>query len=301
MSSPSPSDAALNSVLQEHRVFPPEPAFAQRAHIGSMDALAKLREHATKDPDAFWTEQATQFHWQRPFKTVREGQLPSVKWFLEGKTNLSFNCLDRHLTTARRNRAAIIWEGEPGDRRTLTYFELHREVCRLADGPEEPRRRSPATAWASTCRMMPEAAIAMLACARIGAIHSVVFGGFSAEALARSHERRGRHRAHHRRRRLAQRQGRAAQGHGRRGAPELPHREARGGRRSLERRSSHFSPAATCAGTSSGARARRLPSAEWVDAEHPLFILYTSGSTGKPKGVLHTTGGYLLWAGLTTK
>jgi len=302
VSSPSPSpspDVALNSVLQENRVFPPEPAFAKRAHIGSMDALAKLREQAEKSPDAFWTEQAAQFHWEKPFKKVREGQLPSAKWFLEGKTNLAFNCLDRHLTTARRNRAAIIWEGEPGDRRTLTYFELHREVCKLAAGLRSLGVK-PGDRVGIYLPMIPEAAIAMLACARIGAIHSVVFGGFSAEALRDRMNDAGATvlitaDGGWRKEKVVPLKAMADQAL--ESCPTVKHVVV------VDRLKKELSlePGRDIRWDELVARAPVDTSVEWVDAEHPLFILYTSGSTGKPKGVLHTTGGYMVWTGLTTK
>src|SRR4029077_17554653 len=166
----------------EDRVFPPSSAFSERAQIKSEEELEKLRSEARADPDGFWARIAEELHWFKKWDTVLNWQPPHAEWFGGGKINLSYNCLDRHLTSARRNKAALIWEGEPGDQRTLTYQQLHSEVCKFANvlknaGIERGDR------VALYMPLIPELAIAMLACARIGATHSVVFGGFSSAAL----------------------------------------------------------------------------------------------------------------------
>ena len=172
----------IESVLRERRLFKPPKAFSNRAHITSMAQYKKLARAAEKNPERFWASIAKELHWDRPWKKVLAWKPPFAKWFVGGKLNASYNCLDRHLTTWRKNKAAIIWEGEPGDERTLTYAQLHREVCRFANVLKGlgVRKGDRVTLYLP---MIPELAIAMLACARIGAVHSVVFAGFSAEAL----------------------------------------------------------------------------------------------------------------------
>ncbi|PKL93300.1 MAG: acetyl-coenzyme A synthetase, partial [Gemmatimonadetes bacterium HGW-Gemmatimonadetes-1] len=164
----------LSSLLSEDRRFPPSAAFAAAAN-----AQPGIHERASADRLAFWAEEAGRLDWFTPWTTVLEWQPPHAKWFQGGTLNVSVNCLDRHLQGARRNQAALIWEGEPGDRRVLTYWELHREVCRAANALTR-LGVSRGDRVAIYLPMIPEAAIAMLACARIGAVHSVVFGGFSA-------------------------------------------------------------------------------------------------------------------------
>ena len=177
------SDSTIESILQEQRVFEPSAAFSEKALIPSMAVYQKLYDEAAADPAAFWAKLAEQeLDWFEKWDTVLDWQPPFAKWFVGGKINISYNCLDRHLTTARRNKAALIWEGEPGDSRTLTYAQLHREVCQMANvlkgmGVQKGDRVG------LYMPMIPEAAVAMLACARIGAAHTVIFGGFSAEAL----------------------------------------------------------------------------------------------------------------------
>ena len=181
MSSPTP-DKNITSVLKETRQFPPSATFVEAAHVNAAER-DRLAERAVRDPDGFWAEQAKSLHWFKPWTQVLDwSNAPHAKWFVGATINASYNCLDRHLAT-RGNKAAIVWEGEPGDSRTLTYQQLHREVCKFANalkalGIEKGDR---VTIYMP---MTPEAAIAMLACARIGAMHSVVFGGFSAEAVA---------------------------------------------------------------------------------------------------------------------
>lgn len=298
-STPNPSSNSIESTLQETRLFPPPAEFSQQAHVRSIEEYEKLYEEAARDPEGYWERCADQLHWFRRWDTVLDWQMPHAKWFVGATTNVSYNCLDRHLTTWRRNKAAIIWEGEPGEERTLTYLQLHREVCRFAN-VLKARGVRVGDRVAIYMGMTPELAVAMLACARIGATHSIIFGGFSAEAL---------------RDRINDAGCKAvvtADGSWRRGAevrlkPAVD--EALKDTPSIE----------TCivlrrTGTKIHMQLgrdfwwhelmetvdARCP-AEELDSEHPLFILYTSGTTGKPKGILHTTGGYLLHAHLTTK
>ena len=180
MSSPA---ANIESVLKEARKFPPPADFAKKAHIPSMAEYERLAQWARDDPDGFWAKQAERLHWFKKWDKVLEWNEPFARWFVGGKTNVSYNCLDLHLKTWRRNKAALLWEGEPGDQRTLTYQQLHREVCKFANVLKGLglKKGDVATLYMP---LIPELAIAMLACARIGVVHSVVFGGFSAEAIA---------------------------------------------------------------------------------------------------------------------
>jgi len=294
---PSPN---ITSVLKETRVFTPPAEFARAARIPTEAEAERLRKWAKDDPDGFWAEQAESLQWFKKWDKVLDwSNAPHAKWFVGGKLNASANCLDRHLTNGRKNKAAIIWEGEPGDSHTLTYQQLHREVCKFANalkllGVEKGDR---VTIYMP---MVPEAAVAMLACARIGAVHSVVFGGFSAEAVAdRNNDAKSKLII-------------TADGGWRRGKaiPLKANVDA-----ALEK-----SPTVEkcivlkrCDNEVSMLPGRDLwwhdlvagcsddCHAEPLDSEHPLYILYTSGSTGKPKGVLHTTGGYMLGASLTHK
>jgi acetyl-CoA synthetase len=291
----------IQSVLKENRTFPPPAGFAADAHVKSMAEYEALRARAAEDPDGYWGAQATELlTWLAPFDQVLDwSEAPFAKWFSGGKLNVSHNCLDRHLTTWRRNKAAIVWEGEPGDSRTLTYLDLHREVCRFANVLKQ-LNVAPGDRVILYMPMIPELAIAMLACARIGATHSIIFGGFSAEAI--------KDRVNDAQAKLVV----TADGGYRRGivvplkntvdaalegAPSVTdvvvvrrtgEAVAMKGGRDHWWHDLHEGVGAAC---------EPAP----LDAEHPLFILYTSGSTGKPKGVLHTTGGYLLHAALTTK
>ncbi|HEX6739260.1 MAG TPA: AMP-binding protein, partial [Vicinamibacteria bacterium] len=287
------------SVLKETRVFPPPPEFAQQAHIKSLDEYRALYRRSVDDPEGFWAEQAGALQWSRRWDKVLEWKAPFAKWFLGGTLNISENCLDRHVATWRRNKAAIIWEGEPGDVRTLTYQQLLSEVERFAHvlkglGVEKGDRVG------LYMPMIPELPVAMLACARIGATHSVVFGGFSAEAV---------------RDRMNDAEAKVivtADGGHRRGkvVPLKASVDA-----SLEGTPSVKSVVVVKrigedvpmkAGRDHWwhelmAKAAAQCPPEPLDSEHPLFILYTSGTTGKPKGVVHTTAGYLLGASLTPK
>ena len=172
----------IDSMLQETRSFPPPPEFSKTAHIKSKEEYDKICARAAADPEAFWADVARDLHWFKPWDKVMEWDLPWAKWFLGGKINLSYNCLDRHVATWRKNKAAIIWESEPGEVTTLTYQQLLTEVKKFANVLKSLGVKS-GDRVAIYMGMCPELPIAMLACARIGAPHSVIFGGFSANAL----------------------------------------------------------------------------------------------------------------------
>jgi acetyl-CoA synthetase len=291
----------IETLLKEKRVFKPSPEFAKRANW-SRKTTNEYRKLGARSPERFWAKMAREHvTWFTPWKEVLRWKPPFARWFVGGKLNVSYNCLDRHLEGEhawRRNKAAIIWEGEPGDSRTLTFAELHREVCKFANvlkglGVKKGDR------VALYMPMIPELAIAMLACTRIGAPHSIVFGGFSAEALRDRINDLGAHAVV------------TADGGFRRGKP-VPLKaavdEALQGAPGVEsvvvvRRTGE--PVAMQSGRDRwwhdvmAEVSARCPAAK-LDAEHPLFILYTSGTTGKPKGILHTTGGYLTHVATTS-
>src|SRR5881628_491387 len=176
------TSSSIESILKENRVFKPPKGFSAKAHIKSMAHYERMYRESVRDPEKFWGKVAQDLHWFKKWTRVRQWKLPFVKWFIGGRTNISYNCLDCHLATTRKNKAALIWEGEPGEIRTLTYQQVHREVCKSANvlrslGIQKGDR------VILYMGMVPELPIAMLACARIGATHSVVFGGFSAEAV----------------------------------------------------------------------------------------------------------------------
>ena len=289
----------IESLQQEDRVFPPPPEFSENAHVKSMAELERLRAEASADPEAFWARMAEELHWFKKWDTVLKWQPPHAQWFVGGRINVSYNCLDRHLQTWRRNKAALVWEGEPGDSRTLTYQELHTEVCKFANvlkrsGVEQGDR------VALYMPLIPELAISMLACARIGATHSVIFGGFSSAALI--------DRINDASCKLVV----TADGGWRRGKevklkPAVD--EALKQTPSVKscivvRRTGepvHMQPGRDHWWHEQMASVDSACPAAELDSEQPLYILYTSGTTGKPKGILHTTGGYLLQAHLTTK
>jgi acetyl-CoA synthetase len=300
-SKPGVDDASgvIRSVSREARLFQPPPDFAARALINDPEAWERLYRRSIDDPEAFWAETArAELVWSKPFSKVLTWELPLSRWFEDGEINLSANCLDRHLAT-RADKVALEWEGEPGDSRTLTYRELHAEVCKLANvlkglGTIAGDR------VAIYMPMIPEAVVAMLACTRIGAPHTVVFGGFSADAL--------RDRINDCGAKLCI----TADGGWRRGKA-VPLKA------NVDKALAQTPTIKSClvvrrtgeAVTMQGGRdlwwddlmktaSVECPPAS-LPAEHPLFILYTSGTTGKPKGIVHTTGGYLLGAHLTSK
>jgi acetyl-CoA synthetase len=293
------SSPNIDSVLNENRVFEPSPEFSQQAHIKSVEEYERLFAEAEADPEQFWARIASELHWFRAWDKVLEWQLPWAKWFVGGQTNISYNCLDRHVGTWRRNKAAIIWEGEPGEVRTLTYQQLLSEVSRLANVLKSLGVGKGDTV-AIYMGMTPELPIAMLACARIGATHSVVFGGFSANALVD---------------RINDAQCKAVitqDGAYRRGA-EIPLKatvdEALSACPSVKTVIVYKRTGSEVQMTLGRdhwwhdvmADASDACEAEPLDSEHPLYILYTSGSTGKPKGVVHTTGGYSVGTYITAK
>jgi len=295
---PSPS-ANITSVLKETRLFPPPAGFAEAALISAAER-DRLAAWADRDPDGFWAEQAKTLDWFAPFTQVLDWTNPPfAKWFVGGTLNASANCLDRHVAGGRADKAAIVFEGEPGDARTLTYRQLHAEVCKFANALKAlgVGKGDRVTIYLP---MVPEAAVAMLACARIGAMHSVVFGGFSAEAVADRNNDAGS--------KLVI----TADGGWRRGkvVPLKANVDAALEKSPTVQTCVVFNRCDTAVEMKPGrdvwwhdvvAAASADCPAEPLDSEHPLFILYTSGSTGKPKGVLHTTAGYLLGAALTHK
>ncbi len=287
--------ATIDSLLSESRLFKPPTEFSKQAHLRDQSVFTR----AEKDPVRFWSEWAKELTWDKPWKTALEWKAPDAKWFVGGKLNVSVNCLDRHLENGRRNKAALIWEGEPGDKRVYTYLTLYKEVNKFANALKT-LGVSKEDRVAIYLPMIPELVISMLACARIGAIHSVVFGGFSPESL---------------RDRINDAQAKlliTADGGYRRGqiiplkhdadvaiadCPSIEHvvvvkrgefllrmKEGRDKwyHRLLQDADGYCKP-------------------ESMDSEDPLFILYTSGTTGKPKGIMHTTGGYLTGVYATTK
>jgi acetyl-CoA synthetase len=290
----------IESHLVETRVFKPSDPFVQRAAIPSLEQYRDLYQQSIQDPDKFWGQQATELLlWRQKWNTVLKWEAPFAQWFVGGKLNVSENCLDRHLNGPRRNKAAIIWEGEPGEVRTLTYQQLHREVCKFANVLKRNRVQK-GDRVIIYMPMTPEAAIAMLACARIGAVHSVVFGGFSSEAIKD---------------RLNDSQAKlviTADGGYRRGAivPLKKNVDEALKDNALVEKVIVYRRANNDISIKEGRDVWWHRELEYVDArcepealdsEDPLYILYTSGSTGKPKGILHTTGGYLLGVTITTK
>jgi acetyl-CoA synthetase len=289
----------LSSILREHRVFPPPPEFAAKAHVKSLEEYETLYRRSIQDPEGFWAEVARELHWFTPWTSVLDWQLPSAKWFVGGKINLCYNCVDRHALSDRKDKTAILWEGEPGETRQLTYGELHIEVQKFANVLKGLGVRK-GDRVAVYMGMTPELAIALLACARIGAVHSVIFGGFAANALVdRIND----------------------------ASCVAVVTQDGSYRRGLEVRLKSIVDEAlnNCPSVKNVVVYRRTGSAvsmkegrdQWwhdladqapadcpaepLDSEDPLYILYTSGTTGKPKGLVHTTGGYSVQTYLTSK
>ena len=281
----------ITSLLQEDRLFEPSEQFKQNANFSSKQDYDDLRKHAQEYPLEFWEQQAQNLHWFESWKTILEWDYPHASWFKEGKINASYNCLDRHINTSHKDKIAIYWEGEPGDTKSLTYSELHKQVCKMANGLLSLGIKK-GDIVAIYMGMIPEAIIAMLACARIGATHNVIFGGFSADSL---------------RDRIQDSQAKCLI------TQDIVFRK--GIKLSLKQTAQEA--VLQCNSIESVIIFQRtehqcsLDSEKEIlwhdliehqsdihipqgfDSEHPLFILYTSGSTGKPKGLLHTTGGYL--------
>ena len=285
----------IEALLKERRKFPPSKAFAKAANA----SRASVYTDAAKNPNKFWEGWAKQLRWFKPWKKTLEWKAPNAKWFIGGKLNVSDNCLDRHIDTPRRTKAALIWEGEPGDTRTLTYWDLYREVNRFAAALKRGgvKRGDRVTIYLP---MVPEAAIAMLACTRIGAPHSVVFGGFAPEAL--------RDRIHDAESTILI----TADGGYRRGGIVPLKKNADEALREcpdvrtvvVVKRTGQDIPMQGGRDVWWDDFIKDAPAhcpPEKMDSEDMLYLLYTSGSTGKPKGIVHTTGGYLTGVSATHK
>ncbi|MGC2639733.1 MAG: acetate--CoA ligase [Acidobacteriaceae bacterium] len=289
----------LESILRENRVFPPPAEFASQAHIKSLAEYESMYRRSVDDPEGFWADAARELHWFKPWDKVLEWDLPSAKWFVGGKLNLCYNCVDRHVENGRAGKTAILWEGEPGEVRRLTYRELLAEVQRFANALKGLGIKK-GDRVAVYMGMTPELAIAILACARIGAVHSVIFGGFAANAIAdRVNDaqcvailtqdtswRRGNEV------KLKATVDEAV--------PNCPtvknvvvYRRT-GSEITMQPGRDHWWHDLVAA-------AEKECPAEPLDSEDPLYILYTSGTTGKPKGLVHTTGGYAVQTYLTSK
>jgi len=290
----------MDSLLRENRVFPPPAEFAAKAHVGSLEQYEAMYRRSIEDPETFWAEAAGELEWFAPWTKVQTGDISHAKWFVDGKLNLSHNCVDRHAKGARRDKVALLWEGEPGEVRKLTYGDLHAQVQRFANvlkglGVKKGDR------VAIYMGMCPELAIAMLACARIGAVHSVIFGGFAAQAIVD---------------RVNDSECVAVL------TQDVSYRRGTEVRlkdivdEAIDRCPTVRNVVVYQRGAASDATMKsgrdlwwhELMSAvepdcpaEWMDAEDVLYILYTSGTTGKPKGLVHTTGGYSVQSYLTTK
>jgi acetyl-CoA synthetase len=287
----------ITSLLQEERLFEPSEQFKQNANFSSKQEYDDLRKYAHEHPLEFWEQQAQNLHWFESWKTILDWDYPNASWFKEGKINASYNCLDRHINSSHKDKIAIYWEGEPGDTKSLTYSELHKQVCKMANGLLSLGIKK-GDIIAIYMGMIPEAIIAMLACARIGATHNVIFGGFSADSL---------------RDRIQDSQAKCLI------TQDIVFRK--GIKLSLKQTAQEA--VLQCNSIQSVIIFQRtkhqcsvdsekeilwhdliehqsdIHIPQGFDSEHPLFILYTSGSTGKPKGLLHTTGGYLTQAHYT--
>jgi acetyl-CoA synthetase len=299
MSDLTATQVNIDSVLDEQRSFPPPAEFSQKARIKSLAEYEALYKESIEQPEKFWARAAEELHWFKKWDKVLEWNAPWAKWFVGGQVNLSYNCLDRHVQTARKNKAALIWESEPGEIRTYTYQQLWKEVQKFANVLKNLGIRK-GDRVAIYMGMTPELPIAMLACARIGAPHSIVFGGFSSNALVdRIHDSQavavitqdGSYR------RAAEVKLFPVVEEALKSCPTVKHVIV-------------YKRTGTAINMTTGrdhwwhelmAKASDDCPAEPLDAEHPLYILYTSGTTGKPKGIVHTTGGYSVGTYLTTK
>jgi len=293
---PEEKKSTITSMSVENRKFPPSKEFTKNAYIKSLAEYKKIYKRSIEDPDGFWGEQADQLiTWYKKWDKVMVNDFKNARheWFVGGKLNVSYNCLDRHLTTATKNKAALIWEGDIGDSRTFTYQQVHYEVNKFANVLKKHgvKRGDRVSIYLP---MIPELAFSMLACTRIGAIHSIVFGGFSADALkdrmqdckstllvcADGYYRGGK---------VVQSKANADQAL--QSCPLVKDvivvRRAKNDAPMVSGRDYYWDEEM--------ANVAAYCEPEKMDAEDPLFILYTSGSTGKPKGVLHTTAGYLLY------
>ena len=293
------SSTNIESTQIETRIFPPPVEFAEQAHIKSYEEYEEIYAAAAENPEEFWASVAENLHWFKKWDTILEWNEPHAAWFVGGRINAAYNCIDRHLETYRKNKAAIIWEGEPGEVRTLTYQQLHRQVCKFANVLKKTGVKT-GDRVALYMPLVPELAIAMLACARIGATHTVIFGGFSADAI--------RDRVNDCECKVIV----TADGGYRRGN-EIKLKE-------IVDEAVEATPSVENVIVFQRTKSKitmkigrdywwhelmetvnDVCPAEELDSEHPLFILYTSGTTGKPKGILHTTGGYLTGTYITSK
>ncbi len=290
---------AIQSSMIETREFPPPADFARQAHCGSLDEYHRIYKQSIDDPESFWGQQAENHHWFQRFDKVLQWECPHAKWFVGGKTNIAYNCLDLQIERGHGDRTAILWEGEPGDTKTFTYEQLRAEVCRLANGLKKlgARKGDVVTIYMP---MVPELTIAMLACARIGAPHNIIFGGFSATAIADRVEDAGS--------KIVV----TADGGWRRGSvvPLKDNVDA-----AVEKCSTieNVVVLKRCQNDIKWTDGRDhwwhdlvadQPDScepEHCDSEDLLFVLYTSGTTGKPKGIMHTTAGYMVYTALTAK
>ena len=296
---PETPQTNIESTLTETRIFLPPKEFSEQAHIKSFAEYEQIYDQAAENPEEFWASAAESLHWFKKWERVLEWNEPFAKWFVGGTLNISYNCLDRHLETSRRNKAAIIWEGEPGEIRTITYQQLHSEVSKFANVLKKLGIKS-GDRVALYMPLVPELAMAMLACARIGAVHTVIFGGFSADAIkdrindgeckliitADGGYRRGQEI------RLKDTVDEAVEN-----CPTIENVVVykRTGSEITMKDGRDYWWHELVKNVNDDCQAAEL------DSEHPLFILYTSGTTGKPKGILHTTGGYLTQVALTSK
>ncbi|HZY61447.1 MAG TPA: acetate--CoA ligase [Edaphobacter sp.] len=289
----------LDSSLREDRVFAPPAEFAAKAHVKSLEQYESMYRRSVEHPDEFWAEAASELEWFKPWEKVIDGEGKDTKWFVGGKLNLCHNCVDRHALGARKDQVALLWEGEPGEVRRLTYGDLHEQVQRFANVLKNLgiKRGDRVAIYMGMC---PELAVALLACARIGAIHSVIFGGFAAHAIVdrvndsqcvavltqdTSYRRGGEVKL------------KAIVDEALEKCPSVKHVV-------VYRRSGSevkMKPGRDIWWDEAMLQAATECAPEWMDAEDPLYLLYTSGTTGKPKGLVHTTGGYAVQTYLTTK